>query len=621
MSILSILSILGFAKLFRNFIKFNPNFSYLVSISFIVSLLFLFGLINLLLIGNYLILVTGILLLIFLYHDKNYFFQDFFFISAAIIWFFYSNFLHLKVWDDFFWAQYTKVIFFEKKLYTASSFLQNHPRYTPGMPLFQNFFTFSLNNFKDKYLFFANGIIIISFLFAFIKPNFYKKSSTNFIFKTLFILLITLVIFWIFNHGFLYVEFYLSIMICSSVIMLIYSKNRYLDLIYILPTLGFLFLIKETSNIYVILISFLAFIKSDKNKIIYSFIIATFIFFIIFLWNTHVYLGGSESSSLFFFYKKIFEYTENYKEHISLSINALNSVILDYGNFTSITRKFYLSDFATTHWMIMSFFLYLVIHINNYEKSKDLRIVYLFSPIYYFIIFFIDFSLNDKKIIHFNRLSSTFVVFIFLLQIYIIFNSKEIKDYFYKKIVTFFSFFFLFIFLVFNNQIIKSYNSYRENNKTHQDVINMIKNNAFAVNDNVNEQSKIYFIHQASSGFHKTVFNYYAYPNEVNSEAWSLGPPYHKIDKYYDDIWTSNLSNNEIIFFLKYNIPHLNKFRDRDCCKMFKYKKYDYIFLSFKDEKLWNAISFLFKNKDEFNNYNFYKISYTLDKIYFMPIF
>ena len=135
MSILSILSILGFAKVFRNFIKFNPNFSYLVSISFIVSLLFLFGLINLLLIGNYLILVTGILLLIFLYHDKNYFFQDFFFISAAIIWFFYSNFLHLKVWDDFFWAQYTKVIFFEKKF---PLFMETAEGVSITLALFQN---------------------------------------------------------------------------------------------------------------------------------------------------------------------------------------------------------------------------------------------------------------------------------------------------------------------------------------------------------------------------------------------------------------------------------------------------------------------------------------------------
>ena len=61
------------------------------------------------------------------------------------------------------------------------------------------------------------------------------------------------------------------------------------------------------------------------------------------------------------------------------------------------------------------------------------------------------------------------------------------------------------------------------------------------------KKSKIYFIHQKSSGFERTVFNYFVHPNEVNSTSWSIGEPYSKIDRNFNDIWTSKLTKEQFI--------------------------------------------------------------------------
>ena len=98
-----------------------------------------------------------------------------------------------------------------------------------------------------------------------------------------------------------------------------------------------------------------------------------------------------------------------------------------------------------------------------------------------------------------------------------------------------------------------------------------------------------------------------------------MGEPYNKIDKNFEDIWTTNLNKDQFIDKLNNDIPYKNKYRN--CCENIEKKKYQYIFINNKDEKLWNNLFFMFLNKDDFLNNKFFKISYNNNSPKLDPIF
>ena len=175
MSFLFIFSILGISWWFRKKFKNIGNFDLLFSISFFVSVIYFFGFFKLLIFGNYLISFVGFVLFIkFLYEEKDKFYINRYgyFIFLCLVIFIFSQSLQFNLWDEFFWAQYTKSIFYEKKIYDAFSILQNHPRYTPGLPIYQNYFSFIFEKFNDRTLIFANLILVLSYCFIFLKEQF-----------------------------------------------------------------------------------------------------------------------------------------------------------------------------------------------------------------------------------------------------------------------------------------------------------------------------------------------------------------------------------------------------------------------------------------------------------------
>ena len=175
-------------------------------------------------------------------------------------------------------------------------------------------------------------------------------------------------------------------------------------------------------------------------------------------------------------------------------------------------------------------------------------------------------------------------------------------------------------FSIFNSKFIKNnFHNYYSKQKVLNNKIIQIRDEAYKIKSIINNKSKIYFIHQKSSGFERTVFNYYIHPHEVNSTSWSLGVPYDKIDNDFEDIWSANLSENQLIDRLENDIPYRNKFKN--CCKNIALKRYDHMYLNNKDEKLWKNISFLFLNKNDYLNNKFFKISYENNFPILEPIF
>ena len=624
MSFLFIFSIVGISWGFRKKFKVLEDFDLLFSISFLVSIIYFFGFFKLLAFGNYLISFIGIILFIkFLNEEKDKFYKKRYgyFIILSFFIFVFSQFLQFNLWDEFFWAQYTKSIFYEKKIYDAFSILQNHPRYTPGLPIYQNYFSFIFEKFNDKTLIFTNLILVLSYCFIFFQKKFWMDKKI-FIKVNIIIFFPIIILFSIFSFGYLYVEFYISILL--STILIFISKNLIkIDSFFILiPFLIFFLLIKETTIIFVPLILFLIILINYKNNGIgyYLFCLVTICLIIKFSWNYYVSEGGASNNSDSLLYNSIENFFSNFINYFPTYINSFTKVILDYGQFTSVTRKLGLPDFTTLTWFVISFLLLISnlksIRKNN-KKIKMLISIYLFSIFYYLFVFFIDFVFWQGKPVHFNRLSSSFLVTVLLINIFTFYDLNFFNKYF-KQIVALL--FIILSFSIFNSKFIKNnFHNYYSKQKVLNNKIIQIRDEAYKIKSIINNKSKIYFIHQKSSGFERTVFNYYIYPHEVNSTSWSLGVPYNKIDNDFEDIWSTNLSKNQLIDRLENDIPYRNKFKN--CCKNIALKRYDHMYLNNKDEKLWKNISFLFLNKNDYLNNKFFKISYENNFPILEPIF
>ncbi len=624
MSFFSILSIVGISWWFRKRINTLKDFDLLFTISLSVCLFYLFGLFNLIYLSYYLIFFVGIVLFFnFLIKEKNisYFKRYFYFIFLSSLCFIFSKFTQFNLWDEFFWAQYTKSIFDEKKIYDAFSILQNHPRYTPGLPIYQNYFNFFLEKFNDQNIIFANLTLILSYCFIFFENETLNKIKL-FIKKNLIVILPIVVLFYIFSFGFLYVEFYISILL-SAILIHIYKNSIKLNNFFlILPFLIFFLLIKETTVIFFPLILFCIILLNYKNsKIIHcSILLIASVILTKISWYYYVFNGGSNQSGNDLLVASVGSFYSTFFTMLPKYTNTISSVILDYGHFTSITRKLGLPDFTTFVWISISFLILLINYISIKKDKGKIKIIfaiYLFSIFYYLFTFFIDFAFWEGNPVHFNRLSSSIIVTILLINISSFYNLILI-DKFIKSII--FSFFIIISFLTFNwGYIENNFQNYFSKENTLNNKIMKIRNDSFKINKIIKNKSKIYFIHQKSSGFERTVFNYYVHPNEVNSTSWSLGAPYNKIDKKFEDIWTTDLNKEQFIDKLYNDIPYKNKYRN--CCENINKKKYEYIFINNKDEKLWNIISFMFLNKDDFLNKKFFKISFNNQSPELKPIF
>ena len=116
-----------------------------------------------------------------------------------------------------------------------------------------------------------------------------------------------IILFSIFSFGYLYVEFYISILL--STILIFISKNLIkIDSFFILiPFLIFFLLIKETTIIFFFLILFLIILINYKNNGIgyYLFCLVTICLIIKFSWNYYVLEGGASNNSDSLLYNSI----------------------------------------------------------------------------------------------------------------------------------------------------------------------------------------------------------------------------------------------------------------------------------------------------------------------------
>ena len=173
-------------------------------------------------------------------------------------------------------------------------------------------------------------------------------------------------LFSIFSFGYLCIEFYISILLST---IFFYGKNLIkIDSFFIQYLFNFL-LIKETTIIFVPLILFLIILINYKNNGIgyYLFCLVTICLIIKFSWNYYVLEGGASNNSDSLLYNSIENFFSNFINYFPTYINSFTKVILDYGQFTSVTRKLGLPDFTTLTWFVISFLL-LISNLKSIKK-------------------------------------------------------------------------------------------------------------------------------------------------------------------------------------------------------------------------------------------------------------
>lgn len=295
----------GFVYASNRWLRIQPSYAPVFSISFIGILLFFFAIFDHLQMGTSFLIFSGFVMSIFwvtIYFQKREekslvpFFSvlSIFFVLITI-----SFVLTLKmsftVVDDFvYWGIMGKYLYINNHLPVTGNPLD--PRilaYTPGTSLIHYFFYLLMGRYSVQISYFAQNLILISALFVVVKKENIKKSV---VYICGLILLMTLFTGSVFTK--LQVDHLLSIFCFSIFWMYVNEKNVHLRLLAISMPVCFLFLIKEIGFVIGVLI--LAVILLDlwmdhnidkKNKLRamgFLILIVAVTFLLKLLWTHHV---------------------------------------------------------------------------------------------------------------------------------------------------------------------------------------------------------------------------------------------------------------------------------------------------------------------------------------------
>ncbi|NOX32638.1 MAG: hypothetical protein GXP56_02715, partial [Deltaproteobacteria bacterium] len=248
---LTILCFSGFVYASSRWLKIDPSYASLFSISFIGVLLFLFALFNCLQTGTSFLILSGFVLCIFWgaawLQKKNHkrliplFRVLIFFLILITISFILTVKMTFTIVDDYvYWGIIGKYLYIYNHLPVAGCPLDSRTlAYTPGTSLIHYFFYLMTGKYSVQVSYFAQNIILISALLVFVKEN-YKKTIA---YIGILVILMTVLSGSIFTK--LQVDYLLSIISFSIFWIYLSEKNIHLKLLTISMPICFLFLIKE----------------------------------------------------------------------------------------------------------------------------------------------------------------------------------------------------------------------------------------------------------------------------------------------------------------------------------------------------------------------------------------
>jgi len=472
--------------------------------------------------------------------------HKFIIISAAFLILTTYN-AQIALWDEFFWAGFTKHLFTHDTYWNSAHELIN-ARYLPGLSLWERLFVvFEFNN--EQSLFFALGIIFFSTWTA-LKPN----SSTlkqNIYFGILFIAISAMFSPVLISS--VYVDtttgVWFAVLMCA-----IASFKDKQDILPVIAIALFLAIIKETAFLLSLLCMLMLGIKlirlklykNQKTILIYisglALILLNFI-----IWQQHLKSAGLASS---LFKDAVGSILSDLQ---SPSERAIKTLSIFYENV--LTIKFPRSTFSNiTDGNLVINFVLLIPLLFYFRQKYEFVIGYIFGFIGYtatVIVFwlYLTSAYEGYNLASYDRYFGVFFLGFALLVLKLAFDQKLNEK-------RYFSLFFYAFLITYPPKI----SSLHPANFKH--TINDIGSQIFQyqytspnhvlnqyidqINLTAENDCKIWMIWQYTTGFPSMVSRYKLNTCTLKGFPWSIGQP-----QSAEDVWTKNLTDQEIREYLK----------------------------------------------------------------------
>jgi hypothetical protein len=615
----SVLSCLGIAALFFKINKQNYLYNLLLSFSFIAIVMFLLGIFGHLTLSVITINVLGVSFFIFFFNEiKKYFYANKIYVLQIFLIFFLwwticNNLLFIKEWDEFFWGQYVKSIFYNQRLYTGGDPVLNL-RYQPGFPLLQVFFIYFLEIYNEKFIIFINGcIFLLSIISIFSLQGIIKKIIT----------LCIALLYIFFTDAFLgtlYVEIYLgAIFFCASYYLIFFS-NKKNHFYFFLILIAFLAITKMQGYalsiiLYLLLIAKILFYKKNTSlfHIFFYFLSISIPFFLNYLWSIYLNGHGFESFTQIFTYDKIISeifidilrpdgiiynfikyfYTQN------LANNKLSQLLGEYTNF--------LPSFVLTFFLLFFVTLFLIFKSKNFNLEKRTLIILFFISIFLYIlipyIFELDYQKGgDKSFSPAFRYMKVYFLSLFLMTLFLILKdtSSLILKYLLASCFLLSLVFVIFFYqkiLYFHNQVSIRIEKQKEFRQEHVQTTLKIKKH-------LDKNSRLMHIYYGSDGYESMSFRYHISPFLSDNFNFSVGPK-----KSSQDLWSIDYSVEELIAYLNSDDLYFErkKFlqkRSINSSFLLFEKKYTHIYVENSHHNFYKKFKKIFINFDAINKKN-----------------
>lgn len=294
------ISIIGYLLFFKKKTKLPYELLLPITFSMLGVIMFLAGILNIMKEATLLICFTGIILFTYKIIKKQFNFKEllninfFIYLIAFVYITLICNRMQLLQYDNFsHWGLIAKNIFLNNRLPNFEDTVILFKTYQPGSACFI-YYLGALCNKSEQSMIIAQNYMLIAYLFSLFA--FTNKNKNNYILNILLISFYIFILFGNVKFNELQVDTLLAVMSINSLAIIYYFKdNLKKAFVYNLPTIIFIFLIKNT-GIVLVGFSCLAFIylgirnKQIKKSILYTVLTFTITLSFFYIWTKHVSL-------------------------------------------------------------------------------------------------------------------------------------------------------------------------------------------------------------------------------------------------------------------------------------------------------------------------------------------
>jgi len=615
--LISFTSFCGISLLLKRKLRIKLSFSFIFGISIIVFSLFIFGVLDLLSEGVILLNLSGIIFFFyFILKDRKkissidlklYLLPIF----LILLWFTISNFLFIKEWDEFYWGQFVKAIFYEKELWNINSSVINI-RWLPGISLFQTYFIYFNETYSENTVIFASGLIFFISIFCLFNLRSYHSNIL------ILILALLTVLFLDRMPGTLYMEVYLATLFFIYFYYLVFFLKRNTEY-YLFPVLLFALTLLKIHGLFlsaIILVIFYFKMINHRNLFfkmfpeIFFILILIGIFSLNNLWSYHLGKNYFNDLTDFHNYSTIIELL--YKDFFENNFYILKKLTYGLSSADLLNNKgrqlFSEIDNFIPSPLIYFFSIFLLNFYLSFNKNKHqsfLKLLFylgffgfLFLP-YIFMLYMDDnhgMGSDDgfSGALRYSKLYLLSLTFFLLFELITFFKEKKVLKYF-SYLLCLFSIIFISFFYgkinYYSKIVTMRISEQKHFNTNHKKISKNLKKL-------LNQNDRVFYINYGTDGYEAMSFRYHLAPFLSNNFNFSIGP---KVDE--DDIWTHPYNNLDLIealnldFIYEAKLDFIKK-KNLDLEDQISKKYFTYIFVENTYDKFYQDYNILFENKN-----------------------